>query len=471
MSLSIRSIRVGLLLGVLSVPLRAHLGSPDIFFEANAGPYPLFVTIRPPSVIPGVAELEVRSSSPKVTSIRATPAPLTGDAAKYAPRPEALTRSKDDPQYFTGSLWLMASGSWQVKVYADGSDGPGELSIPVPALATQIKRMDSKMGVLLLLLMVLLVAGLVSIAGAGAGEAQVEPGLEAGPKDRRRARATMAFAALVLAGMIWGGNVWWTAEANDYSGDVYRPLAMDAQVDASSRKLKLDIKEESGWSGLRKTDDFVPDHNHLMHLYMLRMPEMDRAWHLHPEQEAGSTFIQQLPALAAGRYQLYADVVHRDGLPETMVANIELPGAIAGQPLKGDDASGPEPGKYRVTWISEGPLAARKVTPLRFKLVDEQGHGARDMELYMGMLGHAAFIKNDGSVFAHIHPGGSVPMAALAIAQDGDLHARHKMEGAGGLPSEVNFPYGFPSAGAYRIVVQMKAEGRVYTGIFDADVH
>ena len=41
---------------------------------------------------------------------------------------------------------------------------------------------------------------------------------------------------------------------------------------------------------------------------------------------------------------------------------------------------------------------------------------------------------------------------------------------AGDLPSEVVFPYGFPNAGAYKIVVQMKAGGKVYTGIFDADV-
>ena len=455
------------LLAIWALPAGAHLGSPDIFFEMKAGPYPLFVTIRPPVVIPGVAELEVRSTSPSLTAIRATPAPLVGDAAKFAPRPEALTRSKDDRQYFTGTLWLMASGSWQVKVFADGSEGTGEISIPVPALATQTKKMDSKMGALLLGLMLLLVAGLISIAGAGAGEGLVEPGLAAGPKERRRARVAMAFVAVLVAGMIWGGNSWWSAEASDYNGYVYKPLAMDAQVDAPSGKLKLAITE-SGWAHRRKTDDFVPDHNHLMHLYMIRMPEMDRAWHLHPEQEAGSAFVQQLPELGAGRYQLFADVVHRDGLPETMVANIELSSAIEGHPLQGDDAAGPEPGKYRVIWIPEEALVARKATPLRFKLVDAEGRAARGVELYMGMLGHAAFIKKDASVFAHIHPSGSVPMAALAIANGNENpHSGHDMSA---LPSEVTFPYGFPSAGAYRIVVQMKAEGKVYTGIFDADV-
>jgi len=34
----------------------------------------------------------------------------------------------------------------------------------------------------------------------------------------------------------------------------------------------------------------------------------------------------------------------------------------------------------------------------------------------------------------------------------------------------VEFPYGFPSAGRYRIFVQMKHAGVVETGVFDVDV-
>ena len=41
----------------------AHVGSPDVFYEGDAGPYRLLVAIRPPVVIPGVAEVEVRSTS------------------------------------------------------------------------------------------------------------------------------------------------------------------------------------------------------------------------------------------------------------------------------------------------------------------------------------------------------------------------------------------------------------------------
>jgi hypothetical protein len=48
----------------------------------------------------------------------------------------------------------------------------------------------------------------------------------------------------------------------------------------------------------------------------------------------------------------------------------------------------------------------------QFELLDAAGEPGQDMTLYMGMLGHAAFVKTDGTVFAHIHPNGSMAMAA-----------------------------------------------------------
>jgi hypothetical protein len=87
------------------------------------------------------------------------------------------------------------------------------------------------------------------------------------------------------------------------------------------------------------------------------------------------------------------------------------------------------------------------------------------MQPYMGMTGHAAFIKDDGTVFAHTHPEGSAAMAALDIA-NGTMGTMTM----GPTPSEVGFPYGFPTPGPYRIIIQMKHGDTIETGVFDATV-
>src|SRR5690349_9584875 len=38
----------------------AHVGSPDVVFEGIAGRYPVRVIVRPPQVVPGLAEVIVR---------------------------------------------------------------------------------------------------------------------------------------------------------------------------------------------------------------------------------------------------------------------------------------------------------------------------------------------------------------------------------------------------------------------------
>ena len=477
-------------LAVAAMPVFGHVGSPDVFFEGNAGPYRLLITIRPPQVVPGVAEIEIRSASPDVRQIHVVPLRLGFKGAQFAPVPDTAQRSREDPQFYTGVLWLMTTGSWQVRVDVDGAEGPGRLSVPVPALATRVARMQTAMAAILIPLALVLSLGLVSLAGAAVRDATLEPGKQPEPARVRRSRIVMLGTAVLVAAAVWFGNNWWSSEAGFYSRIIFKPLQLKTTLQDGSRLL-LEL-EDPGWLN-RRTDDLLPDHNHLMHLYAIRLPEMDMVWHLHPERSGDGNFEQRLPAMPAGRYALYGDVVHANGLGETAIAEIELP-PIAGAPLMGDDAAGigppvtnadptrtvsPLAGGYRMVWEpgsagglaagAIGNLRARQPYEFRFRLEDGQGKPADGVELYMGMLGHAAFVSVDRGVFAHVHPSGSAPMPAIELAQPENPHAGHMMPQSG-LPAEVSFPYGFPKPGAYRIFVQMKRAGEIETGVFDAEV-
>jgi hypothetical protein len=469
----------------------AHVGTSDVFHEGDAGPYRLLVSVRPPDVIPGTAQVEVRAATAAAKDLRVTivPLPLSGSAA--APTPDVAVRSVQDPSVFTGQLWLMATGSWQVRVHVDGPAGSGDLAVPVPALPLRTKVMGVGLGSILLGLLIFLFAGLVSIVGASVRDGDLPPDQTPDARRRRRGRIAQATAAVVLLVVVIGGASWWDTEARGYQRWVYKPLTMQATAapdptTGGAVTLSLSLRDP-GWIKSRRLDDLLPDHGHLMHLFVVRLPEMDFVGHLHPQQQTPGLFTKTLPALPPGDYQVFADIVHRTGLPETAIAQVTLPAALAAMPT-GDDsiASAPPlqaadvhrttaalPDGTRITWLREpGPIVASRPTWFRFKVEDRDGKPAADLSPYMGMAGHALFIKHDRTVFAHVHPTGSVPMAALMLVNPTnptDPHAGHAMHRAT-LPPEVGFPFACPQPGRYRILVQVKRGDTVETGAFDTDV-
>jgi len=496
-------VAVAILFG--SASALAHVGSPDIYAEGNAGPYRLLVTIRPPLVIPGVAEIEIRAEgaapgTSSISSIEMTPIPLTGEASKHPPVADQMKQSAQDRQFYTGALWIMASGSWQVRFMVNGSQGQGVLSIPVPATSSSTRGMQAGLGVLLGGLGLVLIAGVIGIVGAAARDAQLPVGAVPSSQSIRRSRIAMGAALVVVVAAIWFGNAWWNGEADDYAKYVYKPLTLQAALQPNDL---LDLRiEDPGWIKSRKVDDFVLDHNHRMHLYLIRQPGMDVVYHLHPDEVAPGEFQLALPSVPAGTYSLDADVVHATGFPETMVASITLPD-VTGRPLSGDDAKGvAQPlnsastscpanstaesqfhlaDGYTMVWDNPATRPAKTPQVFEFSLLDASGRPAPDMALYMGMPGHAAFVKDDGTVFAHVHPSGTISMTALMMAaaqnqpRQPDATSMPGMPGMsmskaddGRQPNTVGFPYGFPTAGAYRIFVQMKHGQTIETGAFDA---
>lgn len=488
----------------LTLPLAAfaHVGSPDVYYEGQAGPYRLLVSIRPPAVVPGVAQIQVRSLGGNGDISKIEILPLTmGGAGSLAPRPDTMQPSAADPQLYTGNLWIMLRGSWKVQIQIEGKQGKGELAVPVAAVSMIAARMDKGIGTLLAAFGIVLVVGLVSILRAANGPAQVAPRQEISPALQRRAKVGMGIGAFLILAILVLGNWWWGSEAKANDAMVYRVPHLAASLQPQGKLVVrlenpnagsfADPEWQNFWAQVLNTNDLVPDHGHLLHLFLVRTPDMKSFWHLHPERTGDQEFAADLPALPPGHYQVFADIVHSTGFPETQVGIVDLP-ALAGRPLAGDDSGEPALAAsdnvahlsdgHRMVWEHDSaPLRAQQAIVFRFRIEDQDGKPAADLESYMGMAGHAVFMSDDGKVFAHVHPEGSVSMAALAMAQAPAAATVNAPSTAANMSSatsamnmpmsaEVFFPYGFPQPGDYHLFVQVKRAGHVETGAFVAHV-
>lgn len=494
------------LLGILFVLLAttlvpAHVGSPDTYFEDDAGPYHLFVTVRLPKVIPGAGEVQVRSAAPDVQAVQVVVLHLTGPGSKLPPAPDVAQRSKDDPQFFSTNLWFLESGALQVRIEAEGPKGKAQLSIPIASFATQLLPMSQSLRGAFAFLFIFLTLSVVPVAGALVRESGLHPGEAPLASNKLRSRIVMVIVLIAAVAFLHFNRQWWNAAAatNARTVDLLKPPQAETKLVNGNKLLfqpagHLVFPRSNGKDREVKMDELIPDHGHLVHLFLISSPGMDRMLHLHPDRAQGGAFAQTLPSLPAGQYEVFADILDKTGFPWTLVGKINLP-QINGSTTTGDDSAwagavfttqfsdstvAQLPDGARVVWErGDSPVKANVPASLKFRVEEKNGAPAQNLEPYMGMAAHAEVVSSDLNVFAHIHPSGTVPMAAFRLTQAANktkaspgstAMAMPMPDSNASLPPNFSFAYGFPQPGAYRIFVQIKRSGQVQTAAFDVHV-
>src|SRR5437763_2827977 len=134
-----------------------------------------------------------------------------------------------------------------------------------------------------------LVLGMAGIVAAAVREARLEAGQQPSPLRRRHAMLAGAATLVLLVAAVWLGNKWWNVEAASYAADIYRPSELHAQLKGDTLDLGIGTfdQDTKAWTPA-KPAELLLDHGKVMHLYAIRWPEMDAAFHLHPEPVAGS---------------------------------------------------------------------------------------------------------------------------------------------------------------------------------------
>lgn len=498
-----------ILLCVLALTVQAHVGSPDVFYDGMVGPYPVRVTIRMPNVVPGRAEISAHVTASEPVSVSFLPiyswTPVTN-----TPPPDVARIVPGETNLYAGELWLMSFGAYSVEVRVKGAQGEGTADIPVTSIALRQLPLPSALGKILLLLCAILVVGGIGIAAAAGREATLPVGAAHGRREQWSGFFAAAATTSLFAFALVGGKFWWGAEERAFRHHLregpWPDLSAELRVVRDERILRLEVGKK--FFKDNSSVPLIPDHGKLMHLFLVREGSRDAFAHLHPIHKEGHTFEVVLPPLPKGRYSIFCDLTFEGGTSSTATNSIELPAipvtvASTSSPVERDaddswatGSTGPmlaagtgvlvyhSPDGLQVTWEPHQLLRVNQDACLRFSVTDSNGAPAA-LEPYMGMLCHAAVLRNDNAVFAHLHPSGNYSMAAQMFFADKspknsgsempdmpgmDHSMMHHHMGSETSSSSVCLPYEFPAPGDYRIWAQFKTGGRVVTGVFDARV-
>lgn len=481
----------------------AHIGSPNIFYDGTAGPYPIRVVIRPPDAIPGRAEVTVTLSSGEATGVTVLPAPADAPADAL-PAPDIARPVAGTAGVYSAELWIMTQGSYAIKIGVTGSQGAGDSVVPMNAVNLAPPGMPVWIQLTLLALALLLVGGVVLIAGAMAKEALLVPDAQPAAKQEKTGGVAMAVSGVMAVALIGAGWFTWRQIDLDYrNNQLFKSLPVSGTTETVGADRILTLTRLPDERGNRAWPTLVTDHGKLIHTYLIREPELDALAHIHPFPTRSGDYAVILPPLPAGAYRVYADITQENGLSQTLTTSVtipELPSSSSApdssRPMPDPDDSWTTssafalPGQptttcdlqqgYRMIW--ENPEATDDPTQaaLRFAVQDADGNPAM-LEPYMGMMGHAAVRRVDGAVFSHLHPIGSISMASQGLlsqkvssssrtGMDGMEHSMHAMPHDMANMHRISFPYQFPQTGPYRIWIQVKIGGQVMTGFFDAPV-
>lgn len=500
----------------------AHIGSPAIVMESDAGPYKLSVFIRPPEVVPGTADVSIRSQDKDIQSISVQPVYFRHGGEK-APTPDVLIQVPGQPGLFTGLVWLMVHGSSSIKITVKGLKGEGATVIPIPALATAQLSMDKGLQTALLVLMSILFIGGATILAACVGEGILPVGQKVNSRVLTRSVLMGMLGMLLLGLILYFGRIWWLSEERKYNQYMYKPsgIANDVISEGKEHFVKIKLLDEGHLD--RKPGDLIPDHGKMMHIFIVSEKDHRYFAHIHPSRVDSLRYQARLPeGFPPGTYRVFTDLVHESGLGETLLTTLTFPGRKITQTEKNlfdklqtdpDDSffenldasktSQILPGKVKVTRLDNKKLLANLVQNLAFAFENEQGLPVA-LEPYLGMTGHLVVLKKDESVFIHLHPIGTISMAAqealakkisdpLTLCSPYDAEAlndslfkntnlldqqqlstirsqvQERMKKKG-LTDRVAFPYAFPKTGSYRLWLQVKYSGKIQTAAFDVEV-
>jgi hypothetical protein len=172
-------------------------------------------------------------------------------------------------------------------------------------------------------------------------------------------------------------------------------------------------------------------HEKYMHLIGVR-EDLTGFFHIHPVQTGPGLWAVNYTFPRAGRYKIWTDVRWK-GVDYTVGHPLFVVSGDAGSVgEKHEPRESVTVGGYRVTLDHAGPLTSGRTNQFQFSIVDAAGQPAR-IENFLGMPMHLVMVRDDLSVYLHVHPGP-----------------------ASGSDPKIHFSTALPTGGIYKLFAQFR---------------
>ena len=509
------------ILAFLPMIAHGHLGQKNIIQQTLIGQYPARITVKKPSVIPGIARIFIRFEKDfELDSVSVQP--LHWSLGKQgSPPPDIAVPVKGEPGLYESELWIMTGSAYSINITAKSKNGEDTAYVPYSSIATNTPTMSLPIQMLLFGFLIFLVIFLLAIIRQTVAFSTLGKNKSPG----RRAIYAANLVTFVFSGIIgyalFFGKQWWNQEEENYkSNRLFKPIQAKSDIfKLEDAPHTLGLRIQAPGDKLYRNGPIISDHGKIMHAFVVNKyteKSLVYAAHLHPskfnKEVFWSFFNNDIPQ---GDYQLFIDISQETGFSQTLLGTIKieenlktidrLGEAEAAWVRKNSKSIDVDDSFFQLEKSSTASTMTKWENPdfdlewvgrnlndpsnqLTFQLLDPSGQPI-DPELYLGMSGHAIVINKEGTVYTHLHPTGNISMAAAKLAELRDTGEAPRKTGTAEpiceLPTveeslmawkkvdasknkgEIVFPYLPPKDGIYRTFVQFKLGGIVKTVYFE----
>jgi hypothetical protein len=231
-----------------------------------------------------------------------------------------------------------------------------------------------------------------------------------------------------------------TAEAPpglEAAQDGYRLVLNPTRLSEGEPRARIEFRivDRAG----RPVRDFERAHEKRMHFIVVSR-DLSSFQHLHPTMGPDGTWSARVDLSEGGVYRVFADFT-RDGKQRTLGVDVQVGGRYRPEALPQPQSTAQTEHGLTVSLDSD-VVRAGETGRVGFRVRDG-GEPLNDrLEPYLGAKGHLVALREGDLAYLHTHPGGG----------------------------ELAFMTEYPSAGAYRLFVQFRYQGKIQTAAFTQQV-